>query len=96
MKHSKKFLDDFVDSMLYLADEIQDSVIQECEESMNPVSPYLYLVKVMEAQDNIKEMAKRGLIPEETAKKALEALDQHLGDGCEWASDYYQEATEKD
>ncbi len=71
-----KFLDDFVDSMFYLADEIQDSVIKECEASQNPVSPipYLYLVKVMEAQDNVKRMAERGLIPEETAKKALEAL----------------------
>lgn len=90
-----KFLDDFVDSMFYLADEISDSVIRECEASQNPISPYLYLVKVMEAQDNIRRMAERGLIPEETAKKALEALSQYLTDGKEWASDYYRECIQE-
>ncbi len=96
MKANKEFCRALVESMEHMADACQDAAIREMMDNGNPAAPYILLDKIMEAEDRVREMARRGFIPEKVAEEAIKAFEDYIEerDLMDWAVRYFDNPPE--
>ncbi len=98
MKASKEFCRALVESMEHMVDACQDAAIREMMDNGNPAAPYILLDKIMEVEDRVREMARRGIIPDEVAAEAIRAFENSIEDEerdlMVWAERYFDDPPE--